>query len=74
MCIIMFTSPLTSSSSKPTIQEASLADITYLFETGALIDFEREELIRLVQGLFSDTPLRAKTIEKIRTATVEMSE
>ncbi|KAF8311340.1 hypothetical protein DL93DRAFT_2115966 [Clavulina sp. PMI_390] len=47
--------------------EASLADITYLFESGALIDFEREELVQLVQGLFSDTPLRAKTIHKIRT-------
>jgi centromere/kinetochore protein ZW10 len=52
---------------KNSFQEASLADITYLFESGALIDFEREELVQLVEGLFSDTPLRAKTIQKIRT-------
>lgn len=47
------------------IQEASLADITYLFESGALMDFEIGELVRLVQGLFADTPLRAKTVDKI---------
>lgn len=54
-------------------QEASLADITYLFESGALVDFEREELVRLVQGLFSDTPLRTKTIEKIRTLGLDVA-
>lgn len=45
-------------------------DIAYLFKEGALIDFEREELVQLVEGLFSDTPLRAKTIQKIRTEDV----
>ncbi|KAJ3784837.1 hypothetical protein GGU10DRAFT_293448 [Lentinula aff. detonsa] len=45
--------------------EASLADITYLFEEGALVDFEVEELARLVRALFADTALRANTINKI---------
>ena len=42
-----------------------MADITYLFEEGDLIDFDVKELVNLVRALFSDTPLRAKTIEKI---------
>ncbi|ESK96517.1 protein kinase subdomain-containing protein [Moniliophthora roreri MCA 2997] len=45
--------------------EASLADITYLFETGALVDFQVDELVRLVKALFADTPLRTNTINKI---------
>ncbi|KAF9073312.1 hypothetical protein BDP27DRAFT_1216330 [Rhodocollybia butyracea] len=45
--------------------EASLADITYLFEEGALVDFEVEELTRLVRALFADTSLRTNTINKI---------
>ena len=47
-------------------QEASMADITYLFETGALVDFSVDELVRLVQALFADTALRATTIHKIQ--------
>ncbi|KAL1756588.1 hypothetical protein FB107DRAFT_211056 [Schizophyllum commune] len=46
--------------------EASMADITYLFETGALVDFSVDELVRLVQALFADTALRATTIHKIQ--------
>ncbi|KAJ3826774.1 hypothetical protein F5880DRAFT_1542189 [Lentinula raphanica] len=45
--------------------EASLADITYLFEEGALVDFEVEELVRLVRALFADTVLRTNTVNKI---------
>lgn len=45
--------------------EASLADITYLFEQGALVDFEVDELVRLVRALFADTPLRSNTINKL---------
>ncbi|KIL69288.1 hypothetical protein M378DRAFT_157536 [Amanita muscaria Koide BX008] len=45
--------------------EASMADITYLFETGALVDFGVDELVRLVQALFADTTLRTNTINKI---------
>ncbi|TFK65606.1 hypothetical protein BDN72DRAFT_889334 [Pluteus cervinus] len=45
--------------------EASLADVTYLFEEGALVDFEIEEIIQLVRALFADTPLRTNTINKI---------
>jgi centromere/kinetochore protein ZW10 len=46
-------------------QEASLADITYLFEQGALVDFEVDELVNLVRALFADTVLRTNTINKI---------
>lgn len=44
--------------------EASMADISYLFEEGALVDFEIDELVKLVRALFADTPLRANTINK----------
>ncbi|KAG2157729.1 uncharacterized protein EDB93DRAFT_1124346 [Suillus bovinus] len=45
--------------------EASMADLTYLFEEGALVDFEVDELVKLVRALFADTPLRTKTLNKI---------
>ncbi|THH27514.1 hypothetical protein EUX98_g6676 [Antrodiella citrinella] len=45
--------------------EASMADIAYLFEEGALVDFEIEELVKLVRALFADTPLRANTVNKL---------
>ncbi|KAH8833103.1 hypothetical protein DL96DRAFT_1584707 [Flagelloscypha sp. PMI_526] len=45
--------------------EASMADITYLFEEGLLVDFETDELVRLVKGLFADNVLRTTTINKI---------
>ncbi len=47
-------------------QEASIADISYLFEEGALVDFEIEELVKLVKALFADTQLRANTINKLQ--------
>ena len=46
------------------LQEASIADISYLFEIGALVDFEVDELVSLVRALFADTPLRTSTINK----------
>lgn len=49
------------------VLEASLADITYLFEEGALVDFQTEELVKLITALFSDTPLRAETIQKLQS-------
>ncbi|KAG6895807.1 hypothetical protein C0992_012359 [Termitomyces sp. T32_za158] len=45
--------------------EASMADITYLFEEGALVDFQVDELVRLVRALFADTQLRTNTIMKL---------
>ncbi|CDO69756.1 hypothetical protein BN946_scf184766.g1 [Trametes cinnabarina] len=45
--------------------EASIADISYLFEEGALVDFEIDELVKLVRALFADTPLRASTISRL---------
>ena len=50
----------------PAFQEASIADISYLFDEGALMDFEVEELISLVKALFADTQLRTNTIEKLK--------
>lgn len=46
-------------------KEASMADITYLFEEGTLVDFQVDELVRLVRALFADTPLRTNTINKL---------
>lgn len=48
------------------VLEASMADITYLFEEGSLVDFEIDELVKLVTALFSDTPLRTETIQKLQ--------
>ncbi|KAF8967606.1 hypothetical protein BDZ97DRAFT_1903209 [Flammula alnicola] len=45
--------------------EASLADITYLFEQGALVDFQVGELVNVVRALFADTSLRTNTINKL---------
>ena len=36
-----------------------------LFEEKALVDFEIEELVKLVKALFADTSLRANTINKL---------
>ncbi|KIY62088.1 hypothetical protein CYLTODRAFT_494881 [Cylindrobasidium torrendii FP15055 ss-10] len=46
--------------------EASMADIRFLFDEGMLVDFEIDELVRLVQALFADTSLRADTIARIQ--------
>ncbi|KAJ7091428.1 hypothetical protein B0H15DRAFT_778155 [Mycena belliarum] len=45
--------------------EASMVDISYLFDSGALVDFEVDELVRLIRALFADTALRTNTINKI---------
>jgi protein transport protein DSL1/ZW10 len=42
-----------------------MADISYLFQEGALVDFEVDELVKLVRALFADTPLRTTTINKL---------
>lgn len=42
-----------------------MADIRFLFDEGMLVDFESDELVRLVYALFADTALRAETISKI---------
>lgn len=44
--------------------EASIADIMYLFDEGALVDFSIEELVKLVRALFADTPLRTNAINR----------
>ncbi|KAG7093615.1 hypothetical protein E1B28_007279 [Marasmius oreades] len=54
--------------------EASMADITYLFESGVLVDFQIDELIKLVKALFADTPLRTSTINKLQVGHPVMSE
>ena len=45
-------------------QVASIADISYLFEKRMLIDYEVDELVRLVRALFAETPLRENTIAR----------
>ncbi|KAJ7130610.1 hypothetical protein C8R44DRAFT_613672 [Mycena epipterygia] len=45
--------------------EASMVDISYLFDSGALVDFEVDELVRLVRALFADTALRTNTLNKL---------
>jgi centromere/kinetochore protein ZW10 len=47
------------------LQEANLADINYLFDEGALIDYETQELVKLVRALFADTHQRANMIHKL---------
>lgn len=42
-----------------------MADISYLFEQGALVDFQIDELVNLVRALFADTQLRTNTINKL---------
>jgi centromere/kinetochore protein ZW10 len=44
---------------------ASLVDITYLFDTGALVDFTTEELVNVIKALFADSPKRDAAIERI---------
>ena len=43
-----------------------MADLTYLFEQGALVDFEIRELVNLVRALFADTQLRTAAINKLQ--------
>lgn len=43
-----------------------MVDITYLLEAGSLVDFQPEELVRLVEALFADTALRTTLINKIK--------
>jgi centromere/kinetochore protein ZW10 len=42
-----------------------MADISYLFQEGALVDFDVDELVKLVRALFADIPLRTTTINKL---------
>ncbi|KAG4303819.1 hypothetical protein PORY_002782 [Pneumocystis oryctolagi] len=50
------------------ILEASMQDVMYLYNSGALIDFEKEEIISLLKTLFAETPSRAENISKIRNS------
>ncbi|KAF7308440.1 Dsl1-C domain-containing protein [Mycena chlorophos] len=47
------------------LMDASMVDIVDLFESGALVDFEVDELVRLVRALFADNALRTNTINKL---------
>ena len=47
-------------------QEASFADISYLFDEGALIDFEVDELVGLVRALFADIHMWRDMIVKLK--------
>lgn len=50
------------------ILEASMQDLMYLYNSGALVDFEKEEIIDLLKTLFAETPSRAENILKIRNS------
>ncbi|WWC57770.1 uncharacterized protein I303_100305 [Kwoniella dejecticola CBS 10117] len=49
------------------ILQASLIDITYLIDSGSLIDFTPDELIGLVKALFANSEKRDGVIEKIES-------
>ena len=50
------------------ILTGSLVDIEFLyFEAGALVDYSKSELTKLIKALFSDTPNRAKLLHRIET-------
>ncbi|KAI9720915.1 MAG: hypothetical protein M1828_005485 [Chrysothrix sp. TS-e1954] len=49
------------------ILESKLADIRYFWGEGDLkLDFEREELVELIQALFAESDLRRKAIREVR--------
>ena len=48
-------------------QQANLVDITYLFDSGALVDFSTSELVGLVRALFANSEKRDTTIERIES-------
>jgi centromere/kinetochore protein ZW10 len=50
------------------ILHANLVDITYLFESGSLVDFKPPELSKLVQALFADSAKRSALLDKISAA------
>lgn len=51
------------------ILEGSLMDINGWFDSGLLVDYEPQELSRLIKALFADSPVRANTISKIMRST-----
>ena len=49
------------------ILESSLADIKYLWIEGELsLEFEAEEVVELIEGLFADSDIRIRAIQEIR--------
>ena len=49
------------------ILESSLADIKYLWNEGELsLEFEAEEVVELIEGLFADSDIRRRSIQEIR--------
>ncbi|SPO29853.1 uncharacterized protein UTRI_06125_B [Ustilago trichophora] len=55
------------------ILTGSLVDIEFLaFEAGALVDYSRKELTRLIRALFADTPNRSKLLRRIESAPVDV--
>ncbi|KAK4951824.1 ribosome biogenesis protein ytm1 [Elasticomyces elasticus] len=49
------------------ILESSLADIKYLWNEGELsLEFDGEEVVELIEGLFADSDIRRRAIQEIR--------
>jgi protein transport protein DSL1/ZW10 len=44
---------------------ASIADISYLFEEGMLVDYDTTEITKLLRALFAESQLREKAIKRI---------
>lgn len=61
-------SMLSSGSHSLTTLPYTQVDIMYLFDEGILVDFSREEVIRLIRALFSESAARQQNIDKIRSA------
>lgn len=51
-----------------TLLDARLADIPVLYESGSLNAFASLELQALVRALFSDSPLRQNSLQRINSA------
>ncbi|TKA79790.1 hypothetical protein B0A55_03302 [Friedmanniomyces simplex] len=49
------------------ILESSLVDIRYLWNEGELsLEFEAEEVVELIEGLFADSEMRRRAVQEIR--------
>ncbi len=51
------------------ILTGSLVDIEFLyFDAGALVDYSKAELAKLIKALFSDSPKRTRLLDRIEAA------
>jgi centromere/kinetochore protein ZW10 len=48
---------------------ANLLDIGQLLDHGALVDFEKEELVRLIRALFAESEVREGVVSRVEGST-----